>query len=351
MATSRPTAKSHGVDDSYEAAYDFAIDRGWTDGLPIVPPTPDRVQAMAQGIPRQLDDVVANLPPGNAPATIEKIATNAVMAGCKPEYMPVVVAAIEACADPAFNLYALATTTSSVSPLLILNGPVRDRLGINCGYSLFGGGNFRANATIGRAVRLSLRNIGGAIEGIASKSTMGQAGRITACIGEWEERSPWPPLHVRRGSALDESAVTVFGSQGSLNLTNVTCKTAEGLLSVLADSLDSPATNMLNGHPGSAEILLVLCPDFAGIIAGDGWSVEDAQEFIYQRTKAIPLSRFPKEMHPFLEGKERIAGDVVPLAASPGQFIIVVAGGLGGLHAVACHPFAYSKAVTRTIAV
>ena len=344
------TAQVHTLDDaSCEAVFEFAAEQGWTDGLPILPPTAESVRRMVAGSRRQPQELVAALPPQNAPATVEKIAVNAVMAGCRPEYMPLVITSIEACVDPDFNLYSLNATTSSVSPLLIVNGPVRQELAINCGYSLFGGGNFRANATIGRAVRLCMRNIGGAIEGIVSKSTMGQAGRLSACIGEWEERSPWPPLHVQRGLELEQSAVTVFGSQGTLNLTNVWCKTAEGLLTVLAHSLDSPATNMLNGASGSAELLLVLCPDFAHLIARDGWSVTDVKEFIYQRTKAIPLSRFPQEMHGQLDELGRIHNGVVPLAASPDQFIIVVGGGLGGLHAVACHPFAYTKAVTRAL--
>ena len=336
-------------DDSLEAVYDFACDQGWIDGLPIIPPTRERVERMVAGAGRDPGDVVADIPPDSAPATVEKVAINAVMAGCKPEYMPVVVTAIEACVDPAFNLYALNTTTSSVSPLLIVNGPIRNELKINCGYSLFGGGNFRANATIGRAVRLCMRNIGGAIEGIVSKSTMGNPGRITACIGEWEEKSPWPPLHVQRGLALEQSAVTVFGSQGTLNLQDVECKSAAGLLGVLAHSIDMPATNKFLGRAEKGEIVLVLCPDFAYIVARDGWSVDDAKEFLLEETKATPLSRFPEELHAYMEERGRIVNGVVPLAARPDQFILVVGGGLGGLHAIACHPFAETSAVTRAI--
>lgn len=350
MMEERSIAQTHALeDDSYEAVFEYAMQQGWTDGFPIVPPTAERVARMVAGSGRPARDLVAVLPPQHAQATVEKVAINAALAGCRPEYMPLVITALEACTDPDFNLYALSTTTSSVSPLLIIHGPVRLELRINCGYSLFGGGNFQANATIGRAVRLCLRNIGGAIEGVVSKSTMGQAGRISACIGEWEERSPWAPLHVQRGFKLEESAVTVFGSQGTLNLTSAWCKTAKGLLTVLAHSLDSPATNMFNGAAGSAELLLVLCPDFADTIDQDGWSVQDVKEFIYEHTRATPLSRFPEEIHEKLEGLGRIQNGVVPLAESPDQFLIVVAGGLGGLHAVACHPFAYTKAVTRAL--
>jgi hypothetical protein len=344
-------SKTHSLpEDDIEAIYDYAGEQGWIDGLPIIPPTRARVERMIAGSGRGAQDLVSMIPPNNAPATIEKIAVNAVMAGCKPEYMPVVIAAIEACADPKFNLYALNTTTSSTSPLLIINGPIRNKLGINCGYSLFGGGNFRANATIGRAVRLVMRNVGGSIEGIVSKSTMGQAGRITACIGEWEEKSPWPPLHVQRGFKLEESTVTVHGSQGTLNLQDTQCKTARGLLGVLAHSLDMPATNKMLGKADSAEIVLVLCPDFAWIVARDSWSIDDAKQFLHEETKAVPLSRFPPELHEIMEKRGRIVNGAVPLTARPDQFIVIVGGGLGGLHAIACHAFAETSAVTRRIA-
>ena len=336
-------------DDSIEAVYERAAELGWIEGLPILPPTADRVKRMMAGSSRQPQEVVANIPPNNAPATIEKIAINAVMAGCKPEYMPVVVTAIEACADPEFNLYALNTTTSSVSQLLIVNGPIRNELAINCGYSVFGGANARANATIGRAVRLVMRNIGGSIEGSVSKSTMGNPLRITGCVGEWEEKSPWPALSVQRGLNPDQDAVTVFGAQGTLNLQDVSCKTAEGLLTVLAHSIDCSATNMVLGKLDSAQILLALCPDFAFIISRDGWSVEDARQFIFEQTSAVSLERWPKELHGPMEDRGRIVNGVVPMAARPDQFLIMVAGGLGGLHAIACHSFAEGDAVTKPI--
>ena len=336
-------------DDSIEAVYERAADLGWIDGLPIIPPTPERVRRMMAGVNRDPQDNVANIPPNNAPATIEKIAINAVMAGCKPEYMPVIVSALEACADPQFNLYALNTTTSSVGQLVIVNGPIRNELEINCGYSVFGGANARANTTIGRAVRLVMRNVGGSIEGIVSKSTMGNPLRITGCVGEWEEQSPWPALSVQRGLAEGQDAVTVFGAQGTLNLQDVACKTAAGLLTVLAHSIDCAATNMVLGKLESAQILLALCPDFAYIVARDGWSVEDARQFIFEQTSAVPLDRWPEELHGPMEERGRIVNGVVPMAANPDQFLIIVNGGLGGLHAIACHSFAETDAVTRPI--
>lgn len=350
MPDANITAKTHTLqNDDIDAFYDYASDQGWIDGLPVIPPTRERVERMIAASKRGAQDVVAPIPPNNAPATIEKIAINAVMAGAKPEYMPTIVTAIEACSDPKFNLYAVNTTTSSVAPMLILNGPVRNQLAVNCGYSLFGGGNFRANAAIGRAVRLVMRNIGGSIEGIVSKSTMGQPGRITACIGEWEEKSPWPPFHVQRGFKLEQSCVTVYGSQGPTNIQDVNCKSAKDLLKVLGHSLCIPASNKVLGYPGSGEIILVLCPDFAWIVARDGWSVQDAKEYLLEVTSHIPLSYFPPVLFPWMEERKRMVNGEVPLAARPDQFIILVGGGLGGLHAMACFPFAEGNAVTRAI--
>ena len=143
--------------------------------------------------------------------------------------------------------------------------------------------------------------------------------------------------------------MTVFGSQGTLNLQDVECKSAAGLLGVLAHSIDMPATNKFLGRAEKGEIVLVLCPDFAYIVARDGWSVDDAKEFLLEETKATPLSRFPEELHSYMEERGRIVNGVVPLAARPDQFILVVGGGLGGLHAIACHPFAETTAVTRAI--
>ena len=304
---------------------------------------------MMAGVNRDPQDNVANIPPNNAPATIEKIAINAVMAGCKPEYMPVVVAAIEACADPQFNLYALNTTTSSVGQLVIVNGPIRNELEINCGYSVFGGANARANTTIGRAVRPRHAERRRLHRGHRQQEHHGQPLRITGCVGEWEEQSPWPALSVQRGLDEGQDAVTVFGAQGTLNLQDVACKTAAGLLTVLAHSIDCSATNMVLGKLESAQVLLALCPDFAYIVARDGWSVEDARQFIFEQTSAVPLDRWPEELHGPMEERGRIVNGVVPMAANPDQFLIIVNGGLGGLHAIACHSFAETDAVTRPI--
>ncbi|HET7340442.1 MAG TPA: TlpA family protein disulfide reductase, partial [Methylomirabilota bacterium] len=169
--------------------------RGVTDGLPVVPPTRERVSRALQACGRAADELIAEVPPNYGRATVEKIAINAVMAGCRPEYLPVVIAAVEAACDERFDLHGVSATTNSTAQLIVVNGPVRGRLDVNCGANLFGPG-WRANATIGRALRLVCVNLGGARPGVVSMSTFAHPGRYTYCIGEWEEQSPWESLAV-----------------------------------------------------------------------------------------------------------------------------------------------------------
>jgi hypothetical protein len=171
----------------------FFYEKGWTDGLPIIPPTGERVLALLQGTLRSPGKAIGLIPPRWAEANVEKIAINAVMAGCLPEYMPIIIAGLQAMVQARFNLYGVQATTHPCGPLLIINGPIRKKLGINCGYSIFGPGT-RANATIGRAIRLVLLNIGGASPGQVDKATHGQPGKFTDVIGESEEKSPWESL-------------------------------------------------------------------------------------------------------------------------------------------------------------
>ena len=186
------------VPDDLDEFNAYALEQQWSDGLPLIPPTEQRVARMLAGYDDAYDAVVAQLPVENADCTVEKIAINAVMAGCNPTYMPVLIAVVQAVADPAFNLTGIQGTTNPVSPLIIVNGPIRHQLGINFTYGCFGPG-WQANATIGRALRLLLINVGGGIPGVRDMAVMGQPGKYTMCVGENEEDSPWEPLHVTRG--------------------------------------------------------------------------------------------------------------------------------------------------------
>src|SRR6266850_633011 len=187
--------------------FDAWFDKGVTDGLPVVPPTRERVETLLAATRRGRDESLGEMPPNYGRVTVEKAAVNAVMAGCRPEYLPVVLAAAECACDPAFNLHGVATSTHFSAPLIVVHGPVRQRIGLNCSFGVFGSG-YRANATLGRALRLLMINVGGARPGEISMSTFGHPGRYTYCIGEHEEASPWPPYHVARGLPPGSSAVT-----------------------------------------------------------------------------------------------------------------------------------------------
>jgi hypothetical protein len=337
--------------DELEAVYGLIAERFWTDGLPVIPPTEERIRRMLAGTNRAAREVVAVIPPLNAPATVEKVAINSVMAGCLPQYLPVVIAAVEAVAKPEFNLLAHNTSTTCSAPLLVINGPSRDRLGINYRESCFGPGG-RANATIGRALRLVMMNVGGALPGNATKSVFGSPGRYTLCTGEWEERNPWAPLHVQMGLPRERDAATVQSCHTLQDIADAKCKTARGLLTVFAHSIDYIGQNHFADYVRISmdigETLVVLCPDFANIIARDGYTLQDIREFLYEHTQP-PIERWPEELREIIEAESggRIVNGRVPLFARPDQFLVMVAGGLGGLHGLAAHGFDMSAAQTQ----
>lgn len=334
------------VADDPEAVFDLVERNGWGDGLPVIPPTEERVQAMLDATALPPDHVVGVVDPRRGEATIEKIAVNAVLAGCRPAVLPAVIAAVEAVTRPEFNLHALNTTTCSATPAILLNGPARLELGIECGYSCLGH-NGRANATIGRALRLVLRNVGGAVPGAVSKSCFGQPGRISLCFGEWEERSPWEPFHVRRGFGTGESVVTVTCATGTQDIADVFAESASDLVDVIAHGIDWTGNNKVLVPQDKGDMLLLLCPDFAAKIARDGWSVADVQQALLERTRT-PIERWPRTYWPKLEARGYVEADgTVPLAASPDQFLVAVAGGESGHHAIYFCTFGLTWTVSR----
>ena len=219
------------ISDDFEAVQRLYVDRGWSDGLPVAPPTPQRVEAMLAATNLDSDHVVAEIPPIWGAATVEKLAINAVMAGCLPEYLPVLIAAVEAIADPVFNLYAIQATTHPCAPLLIINGPIREALGMNYSSGSFGPG-WRANATIGRAMRLVLLNVGGGYPGVGDMSTQGAPSKFSYCVAENEEENPWEPLHVERGFRPDQSAVTVMAGEPPHNINDHSGRSADDILTI-----------------------------------------------------------------------------------------------------------------------
>ena len=283
--------------------------RGVTDGLPVVPPTVDRVRAAVAASGRPGDELIGLVAPAHGRATVERIAVNAVMAGCRPEYLPVVIAAVEAICDADFALVGVFGTTDAVTPLVIVNGPLRRTLEINCGASVFGAG-FRANATIGRALRLVWVNIGGARPGVISMSTFGQPGRYSYCIGEHEEASPWEPLSREHGFAADDSTVAVMAAEAPQVVVNAAGRSAREILSTVARAgavIASPDVAPLE------DTLLVISPEHAATIAADGWSKRDVRRFMCDEC---------------LVGTD--GGTRVPKFSAPERLHIVVAGGTAG---------------------
>ncbi|WP_156046515.1 hypothetical protein [Rhodococcus wratislaviensis] len=258
--------------------FETFVSAGWTDGLPVIPPTARRVAEFVERAGRGADEVVAEVAPLGGAATTEKIAANAIMAGCTPDYMPVLIAALQAATDPAMNIGGMQCSTHMASPLLIVHGPIRDELGINSGANSFGQG-VRANATLGRALKLALVNIGGSHPGEADKATLGQPGKFTFCIGENEEDSPWPALHVDRGLSKTDSAVTLYGAEGPQNINNQAADNPFDILTTVAGMMTNLGSNHLFIQ---GESFVVLCPEHAQIIADAGWTKADIKHFLFQ---------------------------------------------------------------------
>lgn len=260
---------------------------GWTDGLPVVPPTRAKVDAMVATVARDAGEAIGPIPPRMRTATIEQLAANAVLAGCLPEYFPVVLTALEALLEKDVQLYGIQTATNMTTPLLILNGPIVQQLDVNACSNAFGQG-WRANATIGRAVQLILRNLGGDIAGETDMSTQGWAGKFTFCVAENEAANPWTPFHVDAGYRADESTVTVMGGSAPQNIFTYGCDSGADVLEHIIGSLTALGNNNIIFPSGP---LLALSPEHAHTLARDGYSKTDLQREIFLRAR-IPLDRF-----------------------------------------------------------
>src|SRR5262245_23731123 len=280
-----PHRPVHHPEDDPAAIFAHAYERGWTDGLPIIPPTAERVARMVGAVDRDPAEVIAELPPRNGAATIERVAINAVMAGCRPEYLPVLVAAVRAVAHPDFNLHGIQCTTNAASPALIVNGPIAKAIGLNAGRNCLGPG-VRANATIGRALRLILLKVGGGIPYELDQATHGMPGKYTLCFAEDEENSPWEPLHVERGLRTDQSAVTAVGVNGTNNL-NAIYETEESVLRIVADGLATMGhTNMSHG---GGNVVVVFPPGHAERQVAQGYAKRDVQQFLWEHGR-VPVA-------------------------------------------------------------
>ncbi|MCC7083292.1 MAG: hypothetical protein IT530_21700 [Burkholderiales bacterium] len=310
-----------GPDDAGELFTDM-VRRGYTDGLPVIPPTEKAVRAMIEGSGLSPQDEVAVMPPVQGAATVEKLAINSVMAGCLPEYFPVVVAAARAVMQPQFNLLTVQCTTSAAGPVLMLNGPIRRQIGVNCGRGCMGPGN-RANATIGRAMRLILMNIGGATVGDVDKAVHGYPGKYSFCFGELEEESPWEPFHVQQGYDATDSTVTVVAGQCCQSMMALYLA-PEAMIDTIADGMAVYGQGYLRGVGGP---VVVVTPGHARIFEQAGWSKKDVRQALFEAIR-IPLSRRPegRSTHQVIFN-DWDRSRSIELCETPDDIILLVAGG------------------------
>ena len=327
MTQRGPAATIFAFPDGWEAIDSHYQERGWTDGLPIVPPTEDAVAEFLTQTDRDPREIVGVLPPRQGEATVEKIAANAVMAGCRPEYFPVVLAAIEALTDPLFNLDSIQATTHPVAPLLVVNGPIVQAIGLNGGYNAFGQG-VRANLTIGRAVRLVLMNVGGGLPGTGDRSTQGSPAKIAYCVAENEAENPWEPLHVEAGLPADASTVTVFGCEGPHNIQDHYSNTGLGVLLTIAGAMGQAGSNNLLG---AGWPLLSLGPEHAATIARDGYTKQQVKEFLFEHAR-FPFARLGAEcQRQQVEHRGAVAAPdtMLPIVRKAEDISVIVVGGAG----------------------
>ncbi len=276
MQNQRQSHLLHEVPEDALAAIEFCYEQGWTDGLPVVPPEKSRVDGMLAMEGRPPETIIASHPATGLELTLHAAAVNSVMAGCLPEYFPVVVAAFEAMNKEEFNFHGSTASTGGSAPLLIVSGPVVDDLAMNAGVNLFGPGN-RANATIGRAVRLIILNVFQMIPGISDKSTQGHPGKFTFCIAERADANPWPALHEEQGYGPDISSVTVYAGAGFCNVENHGGNTPEAILDTIADAMAN------YGCISTGQTVVVLSPEHAGIVGT--WPKKRVQAYLFDRAQ------------------------------------------------------------------
>jgi hypothetical protein len=311
------------ISDTAEAI-EFYYAKGWTDGLPVVPPTESSIRAMLDAVGLDPGEEITFIEHRQVSVTAEKVAINAVMAGCRPEYMPVVVAAIEAIGDPRWSYHGPATSTGGSAVFMLVNGPIARELDINCENNLFGPG-WRSNATIGRAVRLVMRNVISTLPGRLDRSSLGHPGKYTFCIAENEAESPWPPVHVERGFRPEQNTVTVLAALAPHQFSNQLSNTAAGVLTTACAHMRISA-----GLRSQPQYVLVLAGEHMRVIAEDGWSKDDIKRYCFEHTQVS---------HAEMKRIHVMPGDIGPgddtsmqsLVPSAEDFIVVAAGGRAGV--------------------
>jgi hypothetical protein len=306
--------------------------RTFHDALPVVPPTRERIDRMLKATTLDPLTVIGRIPPCYGEATVEKIAANAVMAGCLPEMMRILIPLVRAVCDERFNAHGVQATTQFAAPLIVVNGPIREELGFHSRQNLFSN-VARSNSTVGRALQLILLNLGGARPQTIDMSTMGNAGKFSFCIAENEEESPWEPLHVELGFKPDESTLTLFAAGSPHGISEQAARTARGVLKTITYSL---AVNWSYRSCRSVEVFLILAPEHVKTIQRDGWSKQDVRNFLFENT-GVPLRYYrydePGEGTKARDTYKEIVIDGEPCYQkfnSPDSIKIIVAGGTAG---------------------
>lgn len=332
--------------DDLDAINRLYRERRWGDGLPVVPPTVERVERMLRYTKRPRDEIVARIAPGFGAATIERIAINAVLAGCDPEALPALIAATEAIAVPEFNLQAMQATTNPVAVWVIINGPAAKALGVNGTFNCLGQGTW-ANATIGRALRLVLQNIGGALPGEMDRATQGQPAKYTFCCAENEAESPWEPLHVERGFARDASTVTVVGAESTLNM-NTHTKDAGELVRVIAETIMHPPSN---DYCHGGEPWIVFGPEHAEILSRAGLGKDELKRRLWEESKIRASRMTERDLLRIRDSRSAELGIIgpdtlLPVSHRPRDIQLLVAGG-PGTHSTYVPSFGNTQSITR----
>lgn len=339
------------IDGDEDAVLEHLHAWGFTDGLPVVLPTRERVERMCAGAKHYALESLGNLAPREGSATIQKIAVNAVMAGCLPEHMPVLEAAVNAIQTSDFNLIGMQTTTHPCSLLAIVQGPVVGALQMNAGHGCMGPGN-RANASIGRALRLILQNVGGAIAGSTDKATQGSPAKYGFCFAENERESPWPPLRTTLGFGLDDSCVTVAAAEGPHNINDHGSSSGESILNTVAQTMATVGNNNL--YVGG-DHFVVFGPEHASVVSQSGFSREDVQSYLYEHAR-VPVDRISAEKLEELTSWGGYGGQIaawggrIPLARGPELIRVLVAGG-AGKHSCWIPTFAVGFTATKRIEI
>ncbi len=339
------------VPDSFEAIQDYYEEQGWTDGLPVVPATESSVRAMLGPFGEDPAQSLGVIQPRNVRATLEKIAVNAVMAGCRPEHFPVVVAAVRAIMQPAFNLAGCQATTGGAAPVLIVNGPIADQLGINGDSGCFGPG-YRANAVIGRALRLVVRNIAGLVPGEMDKATLGLPGRFTFCFSENEARSPWEPRHVELGYATDESMVTITAIRAMYPIMETTVSDSMAVLATLVEGIKTAGFANYYQIGTGAQMTLIVSPEHANEMHQAGLSKADVRRYVYENAR-MPVDRLRGIAHWGNKNwpawvDESNPNTLVPVVPHPDDVEVFVAGG-DGRHSAWLAGWGVTRVVTQQI--